>query len=59
MAWAEENPPNKNEIAQALYGPVYALLGDIPYNVPEPIRPAFVSMKIPEVTEWLVNTYKK
>ncbi|KAI0405760.1 hypothetical protein F4802DRAFT_170788 [Xylaria palmicola] len=55
--WAQEDPPNKNEIAQFLYDPVYDLLGNDPYDVPVPIRPSFTSMKVPEVTQWVVSTY--
>jgi len=55
--WAVESPPNRPKISQALYQPVYDLLGTDPYDVPEPIRPSFTSMKVPEVTEWVVDTY--
>ncbi|KAI1176106.1 hypothetical protein F4777DRAFT_547823 [Nemania sp. FL0916] len=58
-SWAHEKPPNKHEIAGALYKPVYDILFKPPYSVPAPIQASFASMKVPEVTEWVVSTYKE
>lgn len=55
--WATEDPPNENKLSNGLYQPVYDILAKSPYDVPDPIRPAFAAMKVPEVTAWVIDTY--
>lgn len=53
---ANENPPNRADIADKLYTPVRQLLAKAPYYVPSPILDSFTSIKVPEVTEWVITS---
>jgi len=58
--YATERPnPNRKAIADVLYTPAQGILKREPYLVPSPILESFNSVRIPEITEWVVKTQGK
>ncbi|KAK5625921.1 hypothetical protein RRF57_001637 [Xylaria bambusicola] len=55
--WANETPPGRTKISQAIYDTVHDLLEGEPYYVPGPILDSFTAMKVPEAAEYLVTTF--
>lgn len=51
--WARAS--DRASIANEIYAPLKAVLAKTPYLVPDPILSAFTTMKVPEVTEWIMD----
>ena len=52
--YARTSPPNKGAIAGALYSPIRHVLPYRPYSVPAALVDSFTTMKVTEITEWVV-----